>query len=229
MGQIDTKFINKTINNKPKVFVETGTFAGGIPQKMLDDGSFSEWDKIYTIELNNDMCKVASKRYFLYDELGVGKFNRDTDDKDETFNSRKEYFNGKLILLQGHSSDRLKDVIDEVSEPIAFWLDAHAGAKEGYARGEVDCPLINELEVIKHHSIKNHFIAIDDADLFGQVQYKDGEVVCDYSDITRERVEKLLLEINSLFSIEYVSPFGQPMLIAYEKSVIKSKSEWWNK
>jgi len=227
MGQIDTKFINSKTKNKPKVFVETGTFAGGIPQKMLDDGTFSEWGKVYTIELNNEMCKVASNRYSQYENVGVGKFDRNTNDKDESFDSRKEYFNGKLVLLQGDSSNRLKDVIDEVDEPIAFWLDAHAGAKEGYARGEVDCPLIKELEIIKSHSIKNHFISIDDADLFGQVQYKDGEVVCDYSDITRERVEKLLLEINPMFTIEYVTPFGQLMLVAYEKDVIESESGWW--
>ena len=228
MGHINTEYVETLLNEKrPKVFVETGTFKGGIPQRMLMDGTFDKWDKVYTIELNNEMCKVASKRYSLYEEMGVGNFNRDTEDKDETFDSRKEYFNSKLVLLQGDSSDKLKDVITEVDEPIAFWLDAHAGAKEGYARGEVDCPLIAELEAIKTHSINNHFIAIDDADLFGQVQYKDNQIVCDYSDVTREVVEKLLLEINPMFTIEYVSPFGQLMLVAYVKNVIESKSGWW--
>ena len=226
MGQITTEFINNKIKDKPKVFVETGTFKGGIPQRMLMDGTFGEWDKVYTIELNPEMCKVASKRYSLFEK--GGNFDTNTDEKDETFNNRKEFFNGKLVLLQGDSSERIKDVLDEVDEPIAFWLDAHAGAKEGYARGEFDCPLIQELEAIKNHKIKNHFISVDDADLFGQVQYKDGEVVCDYSNVTRDTIKNILLEMNPMFSIDYVSPFGQLMLTAYEKSLVGNEKSWWN-
>ena len=230
MGHITTDFINSFSKNKPSVFVETGTFKGGIPQRMLQDGTFNEWEKIYTIELNEEMCKIASKRYSLY-ESG-GSFNQDTDEKDETFKDRKEFFGGKLLLVQGDSGEKLKDVLSEIHEPCVFWLDAHAGAKEGYARGEVDCPLIQELETIKKHNVKNHIVTIDDADLLGQKQYKDGNVVCDYSDITRDRVEKLLSEINSNFSVSYPSPFGQLMVVSLEnvkdESEIIKSNNWWN-
>jgi hypothetical protein len=168
------------------------------------------------------MCKIASKRYSLYEE---GKpFDRDTDEKDETFNGRKEFFDGKLVLVQGDSAEKLNEVLSEINEPCVFWLDAHAGAKEGYARGEVDCPLIQELEAISKHSIKNHVITVDDASLLGQVQYNNGEVVCDYSDITKERVESILNNINPKFSVSYPSPFNQLMLVSLENENKKDET-----
>ena len=128
MGHITTEYINTLSKDKPSVFIETGTFKGGIPQLMLEDGTFNQWEKIYTIELNEEMCKIASKRYSLY-EAGQ-PFDRDTDEKDETFNGRKEFFGGKLVLIQGDSGKKLKDVLSEINEPCVFWLDAHAGAKK---------------------------------------------------------------------------------------------------
>ena len=120
---------------------------------MLADSSFNDWKNIYTIELSDDACKIASTRYELFEKYGVGfNFNDNwSSDKDELFEDRKSYFNNKLHLLQGDSGKRLKDVLDEVDEPCAFWLDAHAGSKEMFARGEIDCPLLQELEIIKNH------------------------------------------------------------------------------
>ena len=228
MGHITTKYINTLSKNTPSVFIETGTFKGGIPQRMLEDGSFGQWTKIYTIELNLEMCKIASKRYSLFEKGETFDFN--TDEKDETFNGRKEFFGGKLVLIQGDSSEKLKEVLDEVNEPCVFWLDAHAGAKEGYARGEVDCPLLQELDTIKNHKIKEHIITVDDADIFGQVQYKNNTIVCDYSDITPERIETILNSINSKYSVNYPIPFGQKMLTAVNTlEEVKTQSGWWIK
>ena len=63
---------------------------------------------------------------------------------------------------------------------------------------------------------------------FGK-QSKDGEVICDYSDITQERVEEIIKSINSDYTIEYPKPYGQLMLIAYIKHIspVISKSTWW--
>ena len=66
---INVKFatiIHPSVIYSKSVFIETGTFKGGIPQRMLEDGSFGQWTKIYTIELNLEMCKIASKRYSLF-------------------------------------------------------------------------------------------------------------------------------------------------------------------
>ena len=48
---------------------------------------------------------------------------------------------------------------------------------------------------LKEHGINNHVIAIDDADIFGQKQSLNGKIVCDYSDITKDRIESLLKNI----------------------------------
>ena len=53
----------------PKIFIETGTFKGGIPHRMLETyGTFDPFEKIYTIEIDEDICKVASKRYKLFEK-----------------------------------------------------------------------------------------------------------------------------------------------------------------
>ena len=228
MGHITTEYINSLTNKKPSIFIETGTFKGGVPQMMIEDGTFNQWKKVYTIELSEEMCKIASKRYSLY-ESGE-PFDRNTDEKDETFDGRKEFFNGRLVLVQGDSGEKLNEILSEIDEPCVFWLDAHAGAKEGYARGEVDCPLIEELNCISKHHIKNHVVTVDDASLFGHVERKDGEIVCDYSDMTREKVESMLKSINSNFSVSYPEPFGQSMLVSLEREVFeneKIKSSSW--
>ena len=82
----------------------------------------------------------------------------------------------------------LKNVLENLNETACFWLDAHSGAQQ-YAKGNQDVPLLTELEHIKNHSIKNHIIAIDDAHLFGERQVNGrGEIVCDYTDVSYERV-----------------------------------------
>lgn len=226
MGHITTEYINTLSDEIPHIFIETGTFKGGIPQRMIEDGTITQFQKVYTIELNPEMCKIASKRYSLF-EAGE-TFDTNTDEKDESFKDRKEFFDGKLVLIQGDSSKKLKEVLDEVDgEPCVFWLDAHAGAKEGYVSGEVDCPLIQELEVIKNYSNKKHIIAIDDADSLGNQQMKDGKVVCDYSHIKTGDVKKLLRDINKNFKIDYPSPFGQLMVTAVDNNTEVVGSNWW--
>ena len=71
MGQIKTDFIQSIPVTFPKTFVETGTYLGGIPLMSLVDKSFEKWDKMYTIELSEKCCKIASTRYKLYEELGI--------------------------------------------------------------------------------------------------------------------------------------------------------------
>ena len=83
---------------------------------------------------------------------------------------------------------------------------------------------------IKNHKIKEHIITVDDADIFGQVQYKNNTVVCDYSDITPERIETILNSINSKYSVNYPIPFGQKMLTAVNTlEEVKTQSGWWIK
>ena len=200
----------------PNVFIETGTFKGGIPARMLDeDGTLEPFKKIYTIELGYDICKIASRRFKLLEQGPVDPKLLHTDDMDENFvsNSWQEYCDGKLTLCHGDSATELKRILEKIDEPICFWLDAHGGADK-YASTE-EVPLLNELEAIKNHHIKNHIIAIDDAHLFGKVQYdKTGNVVCDYTHMSQEAIEQKLLEINPSYDIGIYAPYQMEMLLA---------------
>lgn len=69
-----------------------------------------------------------------------------------------------IEFLWGHTKEQLKLVVPQLKEPALFWLDAHWMG--GGTAGENDeCPLLEELEIIKNSECE-HFILIDDARLF---------------------------------------------------------------
>jgi hypothetical protein len=65
-------------------------------------------------------------------------------------------------LVHGDSSEMLASVLERISTPALFWLDGHFS--DGVtARGKVDNPILEELDLIRRHPIKTHVILIDDA------------------------------------------------------------------
>lgn len=72
-----------------------------------------------------------------------------------------EHFQGKeyIKLLHGDSAVEIKKVLSELDEPALFWLDAHMSG----AINATNSPIMNELDAIFAHFIKNHIILIDDA------------------------------------------------------------------
>jgi len=204
----------------PKIFVETGTFKGGVPLRMLEEnGNLDPFKKIYTVEIGHDICQIASRRYKLLENGAVNKNVLHTDEKDEEFKSDnwQEYFNGRLTLCHGDSTNELASILEKTNEPVCFWLDAHAGAAK-YARGKEDCPLLQELDIIASHNIKNHIIAIDDSHLLGtQETDQDGKIICDYSEITMNVVQEKIKKINPNYDIGVYKPYDMEMLIAYVK------------
>jgi len=64
-------------------------------------------------------------------------------------------------LVNGDSAIELGNILKEIHVPVTFWLDGHysGGAT---ARGLVESPLLQELEIISRHKIKTHTILIDD-------------------------------------------------------------------
>lgn len=97
-----------------------------------------DFQQIYSIELSESLANRARKR-----------FRRD----------------GHIRIIRGDSARVLPDVLTSISEPCVFWLDGHYSGP-GTARGTCDYPLIGELEAIKHYSVREHVILIDDARLF---------------------------------------------------------------
>ena len=100
-------------------------------------------------------------------------------------------------IYHGDSSKDLWDVIKDIDEPITFWLDAHIFPPR--ADGGKNCPLIEELEQIKQHPIKNHIILIDDMHCCGTAAF-------DF--MNRGHFIKKLLEINPDYQIRYVDGGG---------------------
>jgi len=201
----------------PNIFVETGTFKGGVPLTMLEkNGHLDPFEKVYTIELGYELCKIASRRFQLLEQGPCAGSTLHTDDKDEEFiyNSWQTYFDDRLTLCHGDSAYELESVMQKINEPCCFWLDAHGGATK-YASSE-EVPLLKELEVIKNHHIKDHIIAIDDAHLFGSEQYdKSGNIVCDYSHVTFDIVKEKILEINPSYDVGLYAPYNMEMIMAF--------------
>ncbi|MDP3043285.1 MAG: hypothetical protein Q8N21_02695 [bacterium] len=93
------------------------------------------FSKIYSIELSPVLFAKAQERF-----AGASNIN----------------------LRCGDSGIILKEIIQEIKIPALFWLDAHY-SKGDTARGEKDTPILQELEIILSHPVKNHVILIDDA------------------------------------------------------------------
>jgi hypothetical protein len=74
-----------------------------------------------------------------------------------------ERFRGdpRVTLLKGDSGVRLQEVLDSLTEPALFWLDAHYSGPLT-ARGAIDSPIVRELEAIRAHPVTGHVVLIDD-------------------------------------------------------------------
>ncbi len=112
-----------------RVFVETGTFAGGMIDAVKD-----RFARIVSIELDQGWHARA-----------VERFRGD----------------GHVTLLQGDSGVRLQEVLETLTEPALFWLDAHYSGPVT-ARGTVDSPVVLELASIRVHPVAGHVVLIDD-------------------------------------------------------------------
>ena len=97
----------------------------------------NNFSRIYSVELSLELWKKAAKRF--------------KNDK-------------HVRIIQGDSGKCLWELVPEINERAIFWLDGHysAGAT---AKGDKDCPIIEELGAIFTTGI-NHILLIDDARLF---------------------------------------------------------------
>lgn len=77
--------------------------------------------------------------------------------------------NKDVHLYLGESQNLLPNMIALIKEQIVFWLDAHT-QWDAY---KIECPdpLMQELEIIREHPIKNHIILIDDWRIFKHPNY----------------------------------------------------------
>lgn len=67
----------------------------------------------------------------------------------------------KVHLFNGDSAMTLPLLLNDIDEPVTFWLDGHYSGGDTVL-GSLNTPLLQELEAIKNHKIKTHTILIDD-------------------------------------------------------------------
>jgi len=79
--------------------------------------------------------------------------------------NKKFFSNYKNIkILQGDSGKFLPELLSGINEACLFWLDAHySGKGNSSVKGDLETPIMQELEAILKHRVKNHVILIDDA------------------------------------------------------------------
>tara|TARA_E500000318_G_scaffold112007_1_gene133294 strand:- start:47 stop:1300 length:1254 start_codon:yes stop_codon:yes gene_type:complete len=97
-----------------------------------------------------------------------------------------------LFRYLGDSSIKLPEILKKLKddEKCVFWLDGHWSGGNT-ARGDKDCPLLEEIESInKLYKANNALILIDDFRLFGT------NITEDWSDITSEKVLNSLTNFN---------------------------------
>jgi len=117
-----------------------------------------KFKKIISIELNEDLYEKARNKFAK---------------------------NSHIQIVFGDSADKLEKILPTIDDPCLFWLDAHFSG-DGTAKGYLETPIMEELNLILNQSNLNHIILIDDARLFTGKS--------DYPSI--ERVKNLVLKIH---------------------------------
>ncbi len=111
------------------VLVETGTYLG-----YMISAQKHNFEKIYSIELSEDLYRRAYKKFEKYNHIKI---------------------------IHGDSGEKLTEVLKDISEPAIFWLDGHYSGGIT-AKGSLNCPIWKELEAIFSNRL-DHIILIDDA------------------------------------------------------------------
>ncbi len=122
------------------------------------------FSRIYSIELSEKLYQDAVKKF-----SGVNN----------------------VTIIQGDSGEIMKHLMEEIGEPAIFWLDGHYSAGIT-AKGEKECPIIEELSAIFNAKKFNHAILIDDARLFNGTN--------DYPTI--DFIEKMVLNLRPLSDVK---------------------------
>lgn len=166
-----------------KYFVETGSYRGDAIQLALDAG----FTRIRSCDIDKANIEFCKNRFDMRTAPATkpGKFIR---------------------LFTGDSATLLTEMIDDIYEPITFWLDSHWQLFEDEPKGEHPFPLLNELAQIAQHSVKNHTILIDD------ILYLTHPKITGWNLHT---IKNYILEINPAYKIKLIAnPVIDNLLIA---------------
>ena len=177
---------------------------------------------------NTDFLKRYMNKYF----IETGSFKGDTiqlaldagfeeirsiELNGNNFNFCRERFipNPNVYMWYGASEEKFWYMIEDIKEPITFWLDSHysgVGATYETSLGVSYSSLVSELITIARHPIKTHTILIDDRRDFGTINM-------DY--VQESIIRQLVQAINPAYKIKYETGdpsnplFKDDILVAY--------------
>lgn len=97
-------------------------------------------------------------------------------------------------IIQGDSAKILYEVTPQLEGRALFWLDGHFSGS-GTAKGEKDCPILNELDAIFNNNSFHHIVLIDDGRLFTGLN--------DYPTLDELKVYASRADVNYNMNIEY--------------------------
>lgn len=164
-----------------EVYCETGIWRGDSIQAAIDAG----FRKI--IAIDNDPTAIAFCK---------SRFDFNNPDG----------FRNWITLVEGDSANCLWDVIKDIDTPITFFLDSHYSLLEDEVKGANPFPLLDELNQINQHPIKEHTIIIDDFLYMTHPQI---------TGWTIDTIEDKLMEINMYYEFIYTAnPVINNLLIA---------------
>jgi hypothetical protein len=174
-------FVNELFKYTNEYFVETGTFQGDTLEMAR---ASNKYNTLFSMELSD----VFHKRCF-------DRFATNTN----------------VTVFKGNSRYDLFQIIKSIDKEITFWLDSHwsGGHADIGCDPELKCPILYELDQIKHHHIKTHTIMVDD------IRLMDGS----HFLVTKDEIVKKILEINPEYTIEYYNDecADGDVLVAYIK------------
>lgn len=113
----------------------------------------TNFEKIYSVELSTEFWKRAVIRFKKYPHIKI---------------------------VQGDSGKVLHSLTKDLTIPAIFWLDGHYSAGHT-AKGEKECPILEEIDAIVGNNTLKHILLIDDARLFtGKNDYPTIEYLTQY-------------------------------------------------
>jgi hypothetical protein len=128
----------KTVKQYAKLFSIMTFIETGTYRGEMVEAIKTTFDRIYSIELDSTLYETAKQRFS---------------------KSRS------ITIIKGDSGRVLPKLLKSIKSPCLFWLDAHYSSGIT-GRGELETPIMKELQCILSHSIKKHVILIDDARCF---------------------------------------------------------------
>lgn len=108
----------------------------------------------------------------------------------------------KVNLFHGDSTVILPYLLKKITKRCTFWLDAHY-SNDHTTIGEKWTPLVEELEAIKQHPIKNHIILVDDFRRMDEVGY-DEETKKEKGFPGKKALLDKLQSINPAYKVEVI-------------------------